>query len=199
MRLILSGVILATTSMFCFAQQNLVTPPTAPSSTVLVTTTMTANEISTPATANIPTDPFLATRIPVNSKIYIAPFKSEDSTKPVEGFETYMAAAIRKKGVPVIMVADRSQADFEIAGSADKKGAGFAKKWLLGDFRRSTSASLTVTNLHTGVIAYADSSDRASANRGLRSSAEKLAKYLKRKIVDDQKKFVRLPAIAAVK
>jgi hypothetical protein len=103
-----------------------------------------------------------------------------------------MAAAMRKKGVPVILVADRSQADFEIAGSADKKGAGFAKKWLLGDFRRSTSASLTVTNLHTGVVAYADSSDRASANRGLRSSAEKLAKYLKKKMMEDEKKFAKM-------
>lgn len=45
----------------------------------------------------------LDTRIPLNSKIYIATFKSEDATKPVEGFETYMAAAMRKKGVPVIM------------------------------------------------------------------------------------------------
>ncbi|MFY9618867.1 MAG: hypothetical protein WAM70_09390 [Pyrinomonadaceae bacterium] len=141
----------------------------------------------------------MANRIPPNSKIYIVPFKSEDSTKRVEGFETYMAAAIRKKGVPVIMVADRSQADFEIAGSADKKGAGFVKKWLLADFRRSTSASMSVTNLHTGVIAYADSSDRASANGGLRSSAEKLAKYLKRKIKDDEKKFVRMTVIAAAK
>jgi hypothetical protein len=127
--------------------------------------------------ATVPIDPFLANRIPPNSKIYIAPFKSEDTSHAVEGFETYMAAAIRKKGVPVIMVADRAQADFEILGSADKKAAGFAKKWLLGDFRRSTSASLSVTNLHTGVVAYADSSDRASANKGLRSSAEKLAKY----------------------
>jgi hypothetical protein len=38
------------------------------------------------------------------------------------------------------------------------------------------------------VVAYADSSDRSSANRGLRSSAEKLAKYLKKKIDDDEKK-----------
>jgi hypothetical protein len=56
-----------------------------------------------------------------------------------------------------------------------------------------------VTNLHTGVIAYAEASDRASANKGLRSSAEKLAKYLKRKMVDDEKKFVRMGATLAVK
>ena len=110
-----------------------------------------------------------------------------------------MAAALRKKGVPIIMVAERSQADFEIAGSADKKGAGWAKKWLAGDFRGTSSASFTVTNLRTGVVAYADASHRSSANKGMRSSAEKLAKFLKRKMVDDEKKFARLAATPIAK
>jgi hypothetical protein len=135
------------------------------------------------------TDPFEAQVIPRNSRVYIAPFKSESTDKPVEGFETYMAAALRKKEVPLLIVSDPAQADFRIDGSADKKSAGVAKKILLGDFRGTTSASLTVTNLHTGVVAYADASHRSSANKGLRSSAEKLAKYLKRKIEDDEKKI----------
>ena len=198
MKILLSAVLLLTTSALCFAQETPAITPTVIPVAVLTTTAPAMESVTVPL-APVPTDPFLATRIPLNSKIYISPFKSEDTTKPVEGFESYMAAALRKKGVPIIMVADRSQADFEIAGSADKKGAGFAKKWLLGDFRRSTSASLTVTNLRTGVIAYADSSDRASANRGLRSSAEKLAKYLKRKMMDDEKKFVTLSAIPVAK
>jgi hypothetical protein len=191
MRIIFSAVFLATTCMLGFAQEKPITP-TTPSANRALTATVSTAVLGAVTPSLVPTDPFLAARIPLNSKIYISAFQSEDASKPVVGFETYMAAAIRKKGVPVIMVADRSQADFEIAGSADKKGAGFAKKWLLGDFRRSTSASLTVTNLHTGVVAYADASDRASANRGLRSSAEKLAKYLKRKMMDDEKKFARL-------
>ena len=98
------------------------------------------------------------------------------------------AAALRKKDVPLLIVADRAQADFEIIGTADKKGAGAVKKILFGDFRSTTSASLSVINLKTGVVAYADSSHRESANRGMRSSAEKLAKYLKRKIEDDEKR-----------
>jgi len=115
---------------------------------------------------------------------------SEDPSKPLAvGFESYLASALRKKNVPLIIVADISQADFAIEGTADKKAAGLAKKILLGDFRKSTSASMTVTNLRTGVVAYADSSDKASANRGMRSSAEKLAKYLKRKMEDDEKKM----------
>jgi hypothetical protein len=136
-----------------------------------------------------PTDAFQAQLIPRNSKVFIAPMKSEDPNKPTaEGFEGYIAAALRKKSVPLIIVADRGQADFVIEGSADKKSGGWAKKVFLGDFRNSTSASMTVTNLRTGVVAYADSSDRSSANRGLRSSAEKLAKYLKKKIENDEKK-----------
>jgi hypothetical protein len=139
------------------------------------------------ATQAAPSDPFEAQLIPRNSKVYIAPFKSENAEKPVEGFETYMAAALRKKNVPLIMVTNREDADFEIVGTADKKGAGLAKKLLLGDWRDTTSASLSVTNLKTGVVAYADSSHRSSANRGMRSSAEKLAKYLKKKIEGDEK------------
>ena len=136
-----------------------------------------------------PDDPFKARLIPRNSKIFIAPMLSEDPNNPqAQGFESYLAAALRKKDVPLLIVADQSQADFIIEGTADKKGGGWAKKVFLGDFRKSTSASMTVTNLRTGVVAYADSSDRSSANRGLRSSAEKLAKYLKKKIVDDEKK-----------
>ena len=145
----------------------------------------TANALKTTQAA--PSDPFEAQLIPRNSKVYIAPFRSENAEKPVEGFETYMAAALRKKNVPLIMVTNRDDADFEIVGTADKKGAGLAKKLLLGDWRDTTSASLSVTNLKTGVVAYADSSHRSSANRGMRSSAEKLAKYLKKKIEGDEK------------
>ena len=136
-----------------------------------------------------PDDPFKARLIPKNSKIYIAPIMPENPNNlQADGFEHYLAAALRKKNVPLIIVADRSMADFIIEGTADQRNPGWAKKIILADFRRSTSASMTVTNLRTGVVAYADSSDRSSANRGLRSSAEKLAKYLKRKIDNDEKK-----------
>jgi hypothetical protein len=117
--------------------------------------------------------------------------KSEDTEKPVEGFETYLAAALRKKNVPLILVVDEAQADFKIVGTADKKGAGWAKKIFLSDWRSTTSASMSVINLKTGVVAYSDASHRSSANKGMRSSAEKLAKYLKRKIEDDEKKVRR--------
>ena len=117
------------------------------------------------------------TRIPRNSKVYIA---------PMDGFETYLAAAFRKKEVPLIMVTDRDQADFEITGTHEKKNAGWAKTIFVSP-SPSASASMQVVNLKTKVVVYADSSHRTSANRGERSTAEKLAKYLKKKIEDDEK------------
>ncbi|HUE80467.1 MAG TPA: hypothetical protein VMM84_00045 [Pyrinomonadaceae bacterium] len=168
---------------------------------LFVSVSVVAQESTTPTPENEgttvapkqapPSDPFEAQLIRRNSKVYIAPMKSEDSEKPIEGFETYLAAALRKKNVPLILVTDRSVADFEIVGTADKKGAGWAKKVFLGDWRSTTSASMSVINIKTGVIAYSDASHRSSANKGLRSSAEKLAKYLKKKIEDDEKKQLR--------
>ena len=46
---------------------------------------------------------------------------------------------------------------------------------------------MQVVNVKTKVVVYADSSHRTSANRGERSTAEKLAKYLKKKVEDDEK------------
>lgn len=118
------------------------------------------------------------TRIPRNSKVYIA---------YMGGFEIYLAAAIRKKEVPLVMVTDPGLADFTISGTHETKNAGWAKTIFMGDARSSASASMQVVNVRTSVVVYADSSHRWSANRGERSTAEKLAKYLKKKIEDDEK------------
>jgi hypothetical protein len=143
-----------------------------------------------PAPAASAADKFDAERIPRNSKVYIGHFLAEGDHDT--GFATYLAAAIRKKNVPVILVTNPEDADFEVSGSADKKGAGWAKKIFAGDFHPTTSASIAIVNTKTGVVAYADSSHRDSAARGMRSTAEKLAKYLKKKIEDDEKKAVKM-------
>ena len=110
MSIILSAVFLATTSMFCFAQEKPTTPTTVAATSTLMTTTAPAIE-----SAAAPADPFIATRVPPNWKVYIASFKTEDASKPVEGFETYMAAAIRKNYQPpalISMVAINTMAPF---------------------------------------------------------------------------------------
>lgn len=145
------------------------------------------------AAATITTaDKFDAERIPRNSKVFIGNFYTEGDNDN-RGFQSYLAAALRKKEVPLLIVTNREEADFEISGTSERKKAGWAKT-IFGSGMDSASASITVTNLRTGVVAYADSSHRNDAARGQRSTAEKLAKYLKKKIEDDEKKSAKLGA-----
>lgn len=149
-----------------------------------------AQKTSAPISTISAADKFEAERIPRNSKIFIDRFSKEGDSDKKE-FENYLAAALRKKEVPLLIVTIREEADFVIEGTSEKKKAGWAKT-IFGSGLDSASASITVTNLRTGVVAYADSSHRNDAVRGQRSTAEKLAKYLKKKIEDDEKKAAKM-------
>jgi len=124
-----------------------------------------------------PTDP-ADLRIPRNAKVYMV---------PMDGFEQYLAAAFRKKSVPLLIVVDRDLADFEISGTHEKNEAVWANTIFLRPLP-SVAASFQIVNMKTRVVVYADTSHRFSAFRGERSTAEKLAKYLKRKMEKDEKK-----------
>ena len=126
----------------------------------------------------IPTDP-ADTRIPRNSRVYIA---------PADGFEQYLAAAFRKKSVPLLIVVDREAADFEITATHDRQDATWARIYVWGLLHGSAQASIQVVNLKTKVVVFADSSTRLVALRGERSTAEKLAKMLKRRMEKDETK-----------
>lgn len=106
------------------------------------------------------------------------------------GFEQYLAAAFRKKSVPLLIVVDRADADFEITGTHEREGSGWLTPILIGS-GSSASASMQIVNLRTRVVVYADSSHRNYPFRGERSTAEKLAKYLKRKMEKDERKAAK--------
>lgn len=178
MRLLLAALVTLTLSAAAAAQ----TPTPAASSSPA--------PAATPAATITTADKFDAERIPRNSKVFIGNFYTEGDNDN-RGFQSYLAAALRKKEVPLLIVTVREEADFEISGTSERKKAGWAKT-IFGSGMDSASASITVTNLHTGVVAYADSSHRNDAVRGQRSTAEKLAKYLKKKIEDDEKKAAKL-------
>lgn len=176
MRLLLAA--LATLTLCVAAAAQTPTPAASPAPSPAAA----ANTISA-------ADKFDAERIPRNSKVFIGNFYTEGDNDN-RGFQSYLAAALRKKEVPLLIVTNREEADFEISGTSERKKAGWAKT-IFGSGMDSASASITVTNLRTGVVAYADSSHRNDAARGQRSTAEKLAKYLKKKIEDDEKKAAK--------
>ena len=111
--------------------------------------------------------------IPAQSKLYIA---------PMNGFETELRTAIEAKHVPVQVVTDRDQADFEIKGTAESQKAGAAKKIIMGSWHSKEEASIQVFDVKSSEIVYAYSYHNDNSMHGKKSAAESLAKHLKDKI-----------------
>lgn len=134
---------------------------------------------NTAALSVVPLDP---TYIPAGSKVYV------NHIQGMPGFENNLAAALKKKKVALLMVTDRSQADFEISGYADNRKAGWAKI-IFGSGRPESEASIQVVNLKTSVVAYAVASYKVDAWNGKKSTAEHLAKNLRQKMERDDKRL----------
>jgi hypothetical protein len=112
-----------------------------------------------------------AEHIPSGAKVFIAPMPN--------GFDTYLKAAIEKKKVPVVVVEDKSTAQFEIAGASESQKAGAAKIILLGNWHSTEDASIQVANLASGEVVFAYSVHEQSSTHGRQSAAESCAKHLK--------------------
>jgi len=120
--------------------------------------------------------------IPHGSKVYVSTIQG------FNGFENYLVAAFKKKKVDLLVVTDRSQADFEITGYAEHKRAGWAKI-IFGSGLPESEASIQVVNLKTSVVAYAVGSYKVDAINGKKSTAEHLAKNLRQKMERDDKRL----------
>jgi hypothetical protein len=125
------------------------------------------------------TDP---TYIPAGSRVYVAGISG------MPGFENNLVAAFQKKRVDLLVVADRSQADFEINGYAESQKAGWAKV-IFGSGLPESEASFQLVNLRTGVVAYAVASYKVNSLNGNKSTAEHLAKNLRQKMERDEKRI----------
>lgn len=115
-----------------------------------------------------------AKSIPAGSKVFINPMKDE--------YEKFLADAFKAKKVPVEIVTEKDKADFEITGTTESKKAGAAKIIIMGSWRSSEQASITVTNLKSGESVWAYSVNKSDSAHGKKSTAEACAKHLKEKI-----------------
>ncbi len=112
-------------------------------------------------------------KIPANSKIFLA---------PMGGFEDDLKAAIQSKKVPVVLVTDKDQADYEITGTSETEKAGAAKKVIQLNWHSNEQASITVTDHKSGEVVFAYSVNKKNSAHGKRSTAEACAKHLKEQI-----------------
>ena len=101
--------------------------------------------------------------------------------EPMEGFETYLSAAILKKKVPVMVVDDRSKADFIVTGGSHVDKAGWAKTIFVSPLPHA-EASIAIKDAHSGNLVFAYNVDKANAARSNQSTAEACAKHLKEAI-----------------
>ena len=112
-------------------------------------------------------------KIPVGSKVYIA---------PLNGYESFLIAAIVKKETPIIVVNSREKADYEISGVSESVQAGWAKMLFLGSQQSNEQASIVMTNLKTGVAIWGYNVNKTNSYKGKQSSSEACAKHLKTRI-----------------
>jgi len=110
------------------------------------------------------------------SRIYIAPM--------LNGFDNYIAAGLQQKKVPVVVVALREKADYEITGVAETDKAGWAKMLFMGSQQTNETASIKMVNLKTGAVVFAYSVNKTNSVRGKQSAGEACAKHIKQKIVE---------------
>jgi len=112
-------------------------------------------------------------KIPANSKIFLA---------PMNGFENDLKSAIQSKKVPVVLVANKDEADYVITGTSETEKAGTAKKVIMLNWHSNEQASITVADNKSGDIVFAYSVNKPSSAHGKRSTAEACAKHLKEQI-----------------
>jgi len=112
-------------------------------------------------------------KIPAGSRVYIA---------PLNGYESFLVAAVVKKETPIVVVNSRERADYEISGVSESVQAGWAKMIFLGSQQSNEQASIVMTNLKTGVAVWGYNVNKTNSVRGKQSSSEACAKHLKARI-----------------
>lgn len=108
--------------------------------------------------------------IPAGSKLYVA---------PGGGFDTFLAAALNKKQVPVTIVADKDKADYIVEATSESQKAGWAKVIFTGQTGSAEEASIRIINVKTSEVVFAYAVNKRNSVHGKQSSAEACAKHLK--------------------
>jgi hypothetical protein len=111
-----------------------------------------------------------APSLPQGSKIYI---------EATDGFDTYLTAALQKKKVPVTVVTDKMQADYELTGVSDHTKPGWAKIAFTGSIHSDEQASVKLINLKTSEVVFAYAVNKKNSLHGRQTAAEACAKHMK--------------------
>jgi hypothetical protein len=115
----------------------------------------------------------IPTKIVAGSKVFI-----ED----MGGFEKYLAAAILKRKVQLVLVADKSQADYVISGTSKEKMSEWAKDVFLLNIHAETDADVMLKDRKSSAILFTFTVEKKSTLHGAQTTAEECAKHLEEQI-----------------
>jgi hypothetical protein len=108
--------------------------------------------------------------IPANSKVFVQPGE----------FGNFIIAALQKKKVPLVLVADEATADYIISGTSESQKSGWARTIFLAQTGSNEEASISVVRKSDKVIIWAYNVHKRNSVRGKQSSGEACAKHLKK-------------------
>ncbi len=111
--------------------------------------------------------------LPEGSKVYI---------EAADGFDTYLTAALQKKKVPVTVVTEKAQADYELTGVSDHQKPGWAKIAFTGSIHSDEQASVKLINMKTSEVVFAYAVNKKNSLHGRQTAAEACAKHMKQAI-----------------
>ena len=109
-----------------------------------------------------------------DARVFIAPMEG--------GFETFIAAGFLQKKVPLVVVTDRTKADYEISGVSESDKANWAKMLFMNSQNSNEQASIKVVDLKSDEMVYAYSVHKTNSVRGKQSAGEACAKHIKEQI-----------------
>ena len=103
--------------------------------------------------------------------------------EPNEGFEQYLRAAFQEKEVPLTIVLDKDKAEFVMITTI-KRGdkPGWSEAIFLGKRNANEDASVTIIEASTTAVRFAYSVHKWNARNGQQSTAESIAKNLKKQV-----------------
>lgn len=111
-----------------------------------------------------------ALTMPAGSRVYV---------EAADGFDIYLAAALQKKKVPVVLVEDKNKADYELSGVSDHQKAGWAKVVFMGQIHSDEQASVKLVNIKSGEVVFAYAVNKKNSLHGRQTAAEACAKHMK--------------------
>ena len=131
-----------------------------------------ASSISTSSAPAPQRAELVSPRINGGSYIYIA---------PMDGFEIYMAAALRKKDVPLVPIDVMSKANYILKGGSEEKEktGGWVKVASMGKIHSDAAANIRLIDRLTGAIVFSYAVEKKNTLHGQQTAAEDCAKHLK--------------------